>query len=47
MTDEEYESGVEDLGEMLRNLRRIKNKGLRKGLLREIRAQLLKIVNAD
>ena len=47
MTDEEYESGVEDLGEMLRNLRRIKNKGLRKWLLREIRAQLLKIVNAD
>ncbi len=47
MTDEEYESEVEDLGEMLRNLRRIKDKGLRKWLLREIRAQLLKIVNAD
>lgn len=45
MTDEEFESEVQDLTDMLRNLRRIKDKGLKKWLKKEIRAQLIKILD--
>ncbi len=43
MTDEDFEREVQDLVEMLNNLRRIKDKGRRQWLKAEIRAQLVKL----
>lgn len=45
MTDEEYEKEVNDLVEMLGCLRLIRDKGQRKWLKREIREQLIRIIN--
>lgn len=47
MTDEEYKKEVNDLSEMLYNLRRIKDKGRTKWLKREIRALLIKILKSN
>lgn len=44
MTDEEFEREVRDLVEMLNNLHRIRDKGLRKWLKAEIRYQLIKLL---
>ena len=41
MTDEEFEKEVQNLVEMLNNLRLIKDKGRRRWLKAEIRAQLI------
>lgn len=43
MTDEEFEKEIEDLSEMLKNLRLIKDKGRRKWLKREIRALVIRL----
>lgn len=40
MTDEEFKKEVEDLVEMLNNLRRIRDRGLKKWLKAEARRQL-------
>lgn len=40
MTDKEFEDEVRDLGEMLRNLRRIRDRSRKKWLKAEIRRQL-------
>lgn len=45
MTDEEFQKEVQDLVEMLNDLHRIKNKGLKKWLKREIRAQIINLLN--
>lgn len=45
MTDEEFEKEVEDLTELLRNLRRIKDKGRKRWLKAEIRIFLRKLMN--
>lgn len=46
MTDDEFEKEVNDLVEMLNDLRLIKDKGLTKWLTREIRDQLNKILKS-
>jgi hypothetical protein len=43
MTDEEFEKEVQDLADMIRNLRRIRDRRLRKWLLHEIRRQLIEV----
>ncbi|MCM1139735.1 MAG: hypothetical protein NC453_14300 [Muribaculum sp.] len=44
MTDEEFEKEVKDLVEMLNNLHRIKDKGLKRWLKAEIKEQLRKLL---
>ena len=44
MSDGEFEKEVRDLVEMLNNLHRIRDKGLRKWLKAEIRYQLIKLL---
>ncbi len=44
MTDEEFKREVQDLVDMLNNLRQIKDKGRTKWLKREIRAQMIKLL---
>lgn len=44
MTDEEFEKEVQDLVDMLNSLHLIKDKGRTKWLKREIREQLIKIL---
>lgn len=44
MTDEEFEKEVRDLVDLLNNLHRIPDKGLRKWLKAEIRYQLIKLL---
>lgn len=43
MTDEEFKREVDDLVEMLNNLRLIKDRGRRKWLVFEIRRQIQKL----
>ena len=38
MTDKEFEIGVEDLARMLKNIRRIRDKGQKSKLKREVRS---------
>lgn len=45
MTDEEFKTEVQDLVKMLENLRLIKDKGRKRWLKAEIRAQLTKVTN--
>jgi hypothetical protein len=45
MTDEEFKREVQNLVEMLNNLRLIKDKGLRRWLKVEIRNQLNQLLN--
>jgi hypothetical protein len=45
MTDEEFKREVQNLVEMLNNLRLIKDKGLRRWLKIEIRNQLNQLLN--
>lgn len=44
MTDEEFKTEVKDLVEMLNNLHRIRDKGLRPWLKAEIKEQLRKLL---
>ena len=45
MTDDEFEKEVQDLVELLNSLHLIKDKGRTKWLKKEIRAQLIRILN--
>lgn len=47
MTNEEFEREVQDLVDMLNSLRLIKDKGRRKWLKAEIRAQLTKVMKEN
>jgi hypothetical protein len=47
MTDEEFKKEVEDLIEMLKNFRRIKDKGLKKWMKAVIRNQLNLLISKN